>query len=115
MKDSTSDNIKIMINVNRDQQVEIEEYCTNAGLNFSEYFLGMHKLIMQSIGWNRKKEFEVQKFQGTNKVQDWMEDAKKKLERVDSDMKEIKQSSEEIRKIDPENQKIATPRKKSGK
>jgi hypothetical protein len=35
--------ISLMINVTRQQQVEIEEHCINLGLSISEYLLGLHK------------------------------------------------------------------------
>lgn len=35
--------INIVIKANRRQQIEIEEYCINEGLSFSQYFMKLHE------------------------------------------------------------------------
>lgn len=35
--------IKILIEVSRDQQIEIENICSGYGKTFSEYFLDLHR------------------------------------------------------------------------
>ena len=38
-----SDEVKIIINFPRKDQIEIEEICINQGINFSDYFLILHR------------------------------------------------------------------------
>lgn len=44
--------IKLLINVTRDQQIEVEETCLNMGKSLSDYFLDLHKNFMK----NKKAE-----------------------------------------------------------
>lgn len=42
--------IKLLVEVTRDQQIEIEDLCTREGLSISKYFMGLHE------GHKRKEE-----------------------------------------------------------
>jgi len=35
--------IKLLVEVTRDQQIEIEDLCTREGLSISKYFIGLHE------------------------------------------------------------------------
>ena len=45
--------ITILIECDRQTQIEIEEICVNEGISFSKYFLDLHKLNTQN-GWISK-------------------------------------------------------------
>jgi hypothetical protein len=51
-KKSMSD-MKILIEVDRQTNIEIEEKCMNEGISISEYFVRLHKMNM-SKGWVAK-------------------------------------------------------------
>jgi len=40
-------NVDILITCPRDLQIEIEEHCINQGVDFTKYFLGLHRENMQ--------------------------------------------------------------------
>jgi hypothetical protein len=43
MVDKPEPEAKMVIGVTRAQQVEIEEHCIRTGLDFGQYFLGLHE------------------------------------------------------------------------
>ena len=53
-------NITMIIQITREQQVEIEEYCMAKGLTFSKYFTDLHKKEMKKPEPN-EDEFEIMK------------------------------------------------------
>lgn len=40
--------INVMIKVTRQEQIEIEEYCINAGKKISDYFIELHRAFQKS-------------------------------------------------------------------
>lgn len=42
-KEIKMDTIDIVITVSKQDQIEIEEFCINEGLDFSEYFMNLHE------------------------------------------------------------------------
>jgi hypothetical protein len=41
---------KILIEVDKQTQVDVEEYCMNAGISLSAYFNNLHKEFQKSVG-----------------------------------------------------------------
>ena len=49
--------MNILITLTPEQQVEIEEYCVNLGISFTQYFISLHQQFQKKI--NPKKEIEA--------------------------------------------------------
>lgn len=59
------DKVKMLIEVDRAMQIEVEEECTNKGISISKYFIDLHTLN-KSQGWEPKtswiaKELHIEK------------------------------------------------------
>ncbi len=58
-------NINMLITVTREQQIEIEEYCTNVSMSTSEYFLSLHEQFQKYV--DKPSEIIT-----PNKVDEWI-------------------------------------------
>lgn len=54
--------VNVLIKVTRAEQIEIEEYCINAGKKISDYFIELHRAFQKS----QPKKAEA--------VEDWVKD-----------------------------------------
>jgi len=54
--------IKLLVEVTRDQQIEIEDLCTREGLSISKYFIGLHEAdkLKRAARNEIKKELPVE-------------------------------------------------------
>ncbi len=58
------DTVDILIKFPRDEQIEVEEFCINHGIDYSHYFLELHQVnlelhqVSRNLGKNLKDKFK---------------------------------------------------------
>lgn len=73
--------IKILIEVTRDQQIEVEDYCFREGMTISQYFMGLHegqKRKLSSRNEETQKEEKPKKGKKSKKPEQYEMDMNKK-------------------------------------